>query len=48
MLKFGVAYKRLNDIDWVSENLVNGINNGSFENGDREFTGLFVGFESKF
>ncbi|MDF1775314.1 MAG: Lpg1974 family pore-forming outer membrane protein [Rhizobiaceae bacterium] len=48
MLKFGVAYKRLNDIDWVSENLVDGINNGSFENGDREFTGLFVGFESKF
>lgn len=40
----GVAYKRLNDIDWISDDPTT----QPLKTGDREFLGVFVGFEKHF
>mgnify|MGYP001793788901 CR=1 FL=1 len=46
-VSLGIAYKRLNDIDFVSSNLAES-DDKSFETGDREFLGAFIGYSYRF
>ncbi len=46
-VSLGVSYKHLNDIDFVSGNLAEP-DDVSFETGDREFVGAFLGYSYRF
>jgi hypothetical protein len=46
-ISLGILYQRLNDIDFVSDD-VTGPAGRTFETGDREFTGAFVGYSYQF